>query len=129
MGSLDNIMDEVYNPEEFKFVIDDSPEPIVCLAFWSKMSDAKTLDKTEDGIDSISRKFYNKASFYKINTDERWTERFVLEYGITRIPTFLFFVGGEMVFKIDGDDPKFVGMAVDKLSKTYKYRTNLKVLD
>jgi thioredoxin 1 len=55
-------------------------------------------------IEELSAEFAGKISFAKVNTDEN--PRIAMNYGITAIPTILFFAQGKLVEKVIGAYPK-----------------------
>ena len=55
-------------------------------------------------IEELAAELAGKVSFGKLNTDEN--QRVAMSYGITAIPTILFFARGQLVEKIVGAYPK-----------------------
>ena len=55
-------------------------------------------------IQELSAEFAGKITFAKVNTDEN--QKIALSYGITAIPTILFFARGKLVEKVVGAYPK-----------------------
>ena len=55
-------------------------------------------------IEELADEFAGKVKVGKVNTDEN--QQTAAQYGITSIPTIIFFKGGEVVDKVVGAPPK-----------------------
>ena len=64
----------------------------------------RSLQDGRPVIEELAAELAGKVSFGKLNTDEN--QRVAMSYGITAIPTILFFARGQLVEKIVGAYPK-----------------------
>jgi thioredoxin 1 len=55
-------------------------------------------------LDELAGEYEGKIKIAKVNTDEH--QRYMVQYGITGIPTMLFFKNGELVRQLVGARPK-----------------------
>lgn len=80
------------NDNQFQQIVLNSAEPVL-VDFWGEgCPPCKAIAPL---IDAISEEFNGKARVVKINVNEN--TQYASEYGITAVPSVLYFKGGELV--------------------------------
>jgi thioredoxin 1 len=76
--------------------------PFVVIDFWAEW--CGPCKRVAPVVAELAQEFAGKVAFCKCNTDEN--QRLALQFGISAIPTLLFFSHGQMVDRIIGAYPK-----------------------
>jgi len=80
------------NDDQFQQIVLNSSQPVL-VDFWGEGCPPCTA--IAPLIDSLSEDFDGKARVVKVNVNEN--QQWASQYGITAVPTVLYFKGGEVV--------------------------------
>ena len=102
-------MVEMLRADEFNAAIEDSDVPVLVDLFATWCGPCKMMAPI---VEEMSEVFDGRLRVYKVDVDE--SPRVAIEYGVSSIPTFLFFRDGEMVRKmVGGMDPEDFEAAIE----------------
>ncbi len=71
--------------------------------FWASW--CKSCKALSPVVEELSREFSGRANFVKVNSDEQ--PDVTVKYNLVGYPTILFFKGGELAEKLEGNISKF----------------------
>jgi thioredoxin 1 len=88
---------EAVNDSNFKTEVLESPMPVV-VDFWATW--CAPCKQMSDILDGVSDAYKDKIKMVKLNVDEG--TRVAAQYGITAVPTLIFFKGGKEAGRVVG---------------------------
>ena len=101
----------------FNLSINESPR-LVLVKFDADWSGPCHI--IEPIIEELAYEYNSQVTFFKIDVDENLSIK--NEYGISKVPTLLFFRGGEILDHVEGAVPKRI--ITDKLTKLLDKRNS-----
>jgi thioredoxin 1 len=88
--------------DEAHFVKIVRENPHLVIDFWAEW--CGPCRRVAPIVEELAQEFTGKVTFGKCNTDEN--QRIAMQFGISAIPTMLFFANGQMVDRLIGALPK-----------------------
>lgn len=105
------MVNEINSTDEFTTAIGDSTTGLVVIDFWAKW--CGPCVRIAPFFSQLSSK-YSTAAFYKVNVDLQSVSEVVSKCEINAMPTFCFFVKGNLVDTVCGADPVELEKTVKK---------------